>query len=526
MLEVIKATAVLAAAFAATLALRRASAALRHMVWTVAMVCLLALPILSRILPAWSPAVVQEAIPAFATPMATVVVGTVPAAGRSARQPLPWLFVVWAAGALTILARVTIGMARMRWLLRRSRAPQSPEWSALLQELSARLGVRRAVMLRQSHGAAMPMTWGFLRPVIVLPAASGNWTADRRRVVLLHELAHIRRLDHLTYLAAQLARAVYWFHPLIWPAAACFRKEQERACDDAVLRLGARGPDYAKHLVELARGLQARPAWPAALSMAHSSNLEPRIKAMLNPKLNRKSITKVGAALLLAAAACILLPLASIGAPQAAAGRLLGTVFDFSGAVIPDATVVATNLDTHTRDMTTADQAGDYAFRSLPAGRYVVEVNGRGFAPSRKEILLTAGGAQQVDMTLNLGSVSETVTIVATAPRRIPASQPAGAPRRIRVGGNVQATRLVYQAKPVYPEGAKEQGIQGTVVMRAVIGLDGALLSLEPISTQADAQLVQAAMDAAKQWRYQPTLLNGVPVEVATQITVNFRLSQ
>ncbi len=97
------------------------------------------------------------------------------------------------------------------------------------------------------------------------------------------------------------------------------------------------------------------------------------------------------------------------------------------------------------------------------------------------------------------------------------------APRRITVGGNVQQAMLVYQPKPVYPPLAKQARIQGTVKFTAIIGRDGTIQNLTLVS--GHPLLVQAATEAVKQWRYKPTLLNGEPVEVVTQIDVNFTLS-
>jgi protein TonB len=97
-------------------------------------------------------------------------------------------------------------------------------------------------------------------------------------------------------------------------------------------------------------------------------------------------------------------------------------------------------------------------------------------------------------------------------------------PQRIRVGGNVQQAKLVRQPKPVYPPLAKQARIQGVVKLNAIIGKDGTIQNLTQVS--GHPLLVPAAMEAVKQWVYQPTLLNGEAVEVVTQIDVNFTLSQ
>jgi len=108
-------------------------------------------------------------------------------------------------------------------------------------------------------------------------------------------------------------------------------------------------------------------------------------------------------------------------------------------------------------------------------------------------------------------------------PPKAEAPKPA-TPQRIRVGGNVQAAKIVRQPKPIYPPLAKQARISGVVRFNAVIGKDGTIQNLQLVS--GHPLLVQSAQDAVKQWVYQPTLLNGEPVEVVTQIDVNFTLSQ
>jgi protein TonB len=97
-------------------------------------------------------------------------------------------------------------------------------------------------------------------------------------------------------------------------------------------------------------------------------------------------------------------------------------------------------------------------------------------------------------------------------------------PQRIRVGGNVQQAMLVSQPHPIYPPLAKQARISGTVTLNAVIGKDGHIANLAV--AKGHPLLIQAALDAVKNWIYKPTLLNGEPVEVATTIDVNFTLSQ
>jgi periplasmic protein TonB len=95
---------------------------------------------------------------------------------------------------------------------------------------------------------------------------------------------------------------------------------------------------------------------------------------------------------------------------------------------------------------------------------------------------------------------------------------------RIRVGGSVQAGRLIHEVVPVYPLEARAKGVQGTVVLHAIIGKDGKIKDLQPVS--GDPLLTPAAIDAIAKWEYQPTLLSGMPVEVDTTITAYFQLGR
>jgi protein TonB len=143
------------------------------------------------------------------------------------------------------------------------------------------------------------------------------------------------------------------------------------------------------------------------------------------------------------------------------------------------------------------------------------------------EIPVSAAQPARLEIVLNVGRVQESVTV--SAPRLGLPPAPAATtvpPARIRIGGSVQATRLVSMTKPQYPPDCKAEGVEGVVLLRAVISRDGDLLNLDPINQLVDRRLVEAAMNAVRQWRYEPTRLNGDPVEVITEIQVNFTLTQ
>jgi beta-lactamase regulating signal transducer with metallopeptidase domain len=197
-----------------------------------------------------------------------------------------------------------------------------------------------------------------------------DWSADRRRTVLSHELSHIARHDWLVQICGEVTRSIYWFHPLVWFAAARLRSESERACDDSVLNSGVDPSHYASQLLELARTLKnAHRGWSTALAIARPTNLERRFIAMLNPNLNRGGVSRRTGLLLKGAALCLLLPLAALRLPgQNLSGKFTGTIFDPSDGAIPNATIIMTNHKADTVDMTTSDAAGNFVLKALPAG--------------------------------------------------------------------------------------------------------------------------------------------------------------
>ncbi|HTS64327.1 MAG TPA: M56 family metallopeptidase [Candidatus Acidoferrales bacterium] len=520
-----KGTFVMAGAFAAAYALRRGPAAVRHFVWTTALTVLLLLPVALSIGPRWSAAVpAPEPEPGIVQSAETAVV--VRATRTPAAPRIPYGF-LYAAGALLVVARFAVGVARTRKLVRV--AIPAVHAASLVDELRRLLKVGREVRAVQTAETEVPMAWGILHPVIVLPDSAHQWPASRLHAVLLHELVHVRRNDLLAQTLAQAACCLYWFHPLVWLAARQLRKEREAACDDAVLNRGLNPADYAGHLMEMARSMAARQASLVdAPAMAETSGLESRVRSLLDRGRNRAPLSRRAAFTVAALACALVLPVATVTThAQAGRGALAGVVSDPSGARVPGCTVTAKNLDGSNQETTRVNPAGEYVFTAIPPGRYAIEVRAPGFKISKAEGVVTAGAAARADVALQLGELSESVKVTGTGVPRPPAiSQSAGTPQRIPIGGNVKMSRLIQQTKPVYPADLKQQGVTGRVIIKAVLSKEGSLLNPQVVNTDVHPGLAQAALDAVSQWRYEPTLLNGQPVEVITTIEVAFELDQ
>ena len=350
----IKVTLVLGIAAMATLVLGRASAAVRHLVWTLALTSALVLPVLSIALPRWQLPIVtltSDAAPAAdevpPSPKATArqVAATAPTLARRAQAPdIPGhstpvvsaapaaphpdrtvtprvsltmaLVSIWMAGVFAVVGRLVVGLVAVHWMSRRTVRVVDAPWLPLAVELASELGITRRLSFLESTRASMPMASGIFTPSVLMPEDANRWPLERLRIVLLHELAHVKRRDCLTHVIAQLACALYWFNPLAWIAARHIRTERERACDDLVLACGTQGPDYAEELLEIARVMRGG-RYPAllagaTLAMAHHSELEGRLIAILDPKVPRAGVSRLRAALAAATVACALPPLAAM----------------------------------------------------------------------------------------------------------------------------------------------------------------------------------------------------------------------
>ena len=227
------------------------------------------------------------------------------------------LAAAWLIGAFLVLLRLAFGTWRVGQLARDGARVEDGVWLSLTQRLANSLGVTRPLILLRGERLAVPVTWGIVYPAVLLPQDADTWSEERRRFVLVHEMAHVKRFDALTQLLAQISLAVFWFDPLVWLAAHQMRVEREHACDDYVLRDGTAPSLYAGELLEMVRSIgtprhdRAAPAF-AALAMARRSEFEGRMLAILDPRLDRKTLTPRGTFMTAVIVAFLTLPLAAL----------------------------------------------------------------------------------------------------------------------------------------------------------------------------------------------------------------------
>ncbi len=298
--------------------LRKKSADLRRLVLSVAIIALfagaLAWPLLPRwnaVTPAWLRLGNQTA-PLLKSAKPAIVEGvnepTISVTGTTTQEPssrsAPWAWIshqtpdpvslIWVAGTLLLLARFGSSLCGLRRLRYASHAVSDAGLRVYLDNAIARLAGAdlRRVKLLQNDSIAAPVTWGILRPVILVPAGFELLPSECRDAVLCHELAHVHGYDFLLRSLSEIARALIWFQPLIWIVWRRLREEQELVCDNRVLAAGARPSAYARLLMDwdLRPGMNAL----SAVGMAHRSCLKRRLYALLDQDLRRNRIARSG----------------------------------------------------------------------------------------------------------------------------------------------------------------------------------------------------------------------------------------
>ena len=296
----------LAGLFAAVL--RKTTGSTRHAIWLTATVMLVTLPIAGVALPQLSLPLLPaepvaattevEAVPldiqlrqlsraspqaAPDAPIENALVAAAPAPGVA---PWSWstaAMVVWGAGGVLVIVRVGVGFVRLNHLRRSGEEVNDSAWRRNVEQVKRQTGVHRDVRLLKSPCADVPMTWGLWRIYVCLPSHADEWSATNCRMVLTHELTHVRRGDLLWQLLAIAMTAAHWFNPLAWWAAHRLRMEAETACDDAVIACGSKPSDYAACLCQMVRAARAAPLrLSPTLSMARPSELPRRLAMILN----------------------------------------------------------------------------------------------------------------------------------------------------------------------------------------------------------------------------------------------------
>ncbi len=444
---------------------------------TVVAICL-ALPWLPR--PALPAAPAGAMVTTSEVMAAVVAVDTAVADGVSASIALA-VAVVIALGVLLRGAWLALGFLRLHTLRRQGRrAAMSDDVDVLRQGLAPR------AELLWNDTLGQPATFGWRCPIILLPAAFAGLDPRAQRAVVCHELLHAARGDWAWRVVEEIVCCLFWFHPAMRWAVGQVQLSREEVVDEKVVAITSVRRPYMKALVEFASvSGQAVPAVP----FVARRHLASRIARLAEERtMTRRGLTFSG--LLLAA----MLVMSAWAAASALPLRDEGTGDELTtaSAVAPGSTV----------------QPAPPPPPPPPAPDSSVA------ATTDRVATLTLESAARRDRRAFAQSVAASSTRATAAQSDEP----------LKVGGNIRPPRKIYNVSPIYPADAQAAGIQGVVIMEIIIDKEGNVRDVEVV--RSIPELDQAAVDAVWQWMYEPTLLNGAPVEVAMTVTVNFTLTQ
>ena len=223
----------------------------------------------------------------------------------NARRMAPWLITVWAAGVIIMILRAIRGFAEVRhWLNVQDESYESQlsKLQGVLAELCPALGIRRPIRLVATPAVSTPAVIGNWWPVILLPATMLSGTAmsiEQWKVVLAHELVHVRRFDGLVNLAQLLIESFLFFNPAVWWISRRIRAEREACCDAVAARLTGKPTAVAATLLNVAESLTVPNTMPAMsfAEPAESGSLRDRVTRLAKPdSIPRTGLTWIGLA--------------------------------------------------------------------------------------------------------------------------------------------------------------------------------------------------------------------------------------
>ena len=541
---------IFAAAWLAARASRRAGPAFQHALWTTALFAEVLLPAISarpgqilQTLLDWFP---FRRTSAPQTEHITITMGTPHATTAGFHLP-PALLATAALLYLTALIffaiRLAIGLHQTSSLRRRAQPLELTGYARQSYHRYAHLFAVNQALVATSAEIASPITLGIRRPTLLLPAQMDTTLlSEDLDAVLAHEFAHMRRRDFAKNLLYQILSLPIAFHPVLWFTRSRMAETRELICDDLAAEAVAGRQRYARSLLRLATQFAAHPnAAPAPYAIgifdAHPfKNFERRVMNLTHqsPELRaaaRFTFGVLAVALIGGACTSALAFRQQVAAPQtqttaAPANVNIGPapsdvgpsnvkiVPDQMGAgpsnvrIVPDQIGPApANVDIATAPTGVGPSAivigVPHSATGQPKSSFKVDIPDAS-DPNTVVKLITPAVVQTTQTTTQTHTQTDAVTAIQVHARDI--------------AGN--RDKFV---EPIYPPDAKAAGIQGSVVLDAIIGKDGMISSLKLVS--GPPELTQAAWEAVKQWTYKPYLLNGDPIAVETTITVTFALA-
>lgn len=401
---------------------------------------------------------------------------------------LSWAVLLWFLGVLIMSVRIGYGWNYARYLRRTASFTSLPRWNNVVQDLCMQLGVRKLVRLAVSLSIQVPSVIGWLKPVILLPpSVLSGLTPLQIELILAHELAHVRRCDHLWNLVQITVETLLFYHPVVRWVSNQVRIEREQCCDDMVVTLHGNPIAYARALTEL-EGL--RNPQGALLLGANGGQVLNRIHRLLGSS--------------------------AVGIPAACGPLLLAACLTFTGALIASTSQMRTLWHTALAakySLPGRQVASSPARKNLPVSVRPTHITQTSVIQVTSKYIHLAGNLSALHITPPLAVVPVTLDMPMSAPINVTAAHHNSIPTR---SGGV----VISRHAPQYPIFVQERGIEGDAKIEFTLTPGAEITDVRVIKITGSELFGKAAMRAIQKWKFTPVTLSGKPV--AQQMTVDF----
>jgi TonB family protein len=446
---------------------------------------------------------------------------------------------IWGAG-------VCLGLARLlaaAWGLRQQRSQSAS--ATLGEEIEAlRTSLAPRAEFRWSRTLEQPATFGIRRPVILLPLRFGELSTEAQCVVAHHELLHVARGDWMWIVLEEHLRVLFWFHPAVWWLVEQVQLAREHVIDRLVVASAVSKRTYMNTLLAFADRGTSTSLSIAFLRRRHLKSRFQELSKETHMSFRRLAWTVSLLVVLMGGAAigaarALPLDLGSLALAAQSGARLEIKLAETAPAAgLKGAPVPGSDRQVYLHATTLATDADVTSARVIDmGGHFAIDVRFSTQAAARMRTATTAHLGKPVAIMLNgnvisaptlKGPISDSGVITgnftADTARELAASL---APVRSQQNGSTQLTMPVpvYEERPQYTPAAMQAGVQGSVLLEAVVLTDGSVGDVSVLqSLDATYGLDQQAIDAIKLWTFQPGTRNGQPVRVAVQIEMRFTL--
>jgi bla regulator protein blaR1 len=396
---------------------------------------------------------------------------------------VPWAVPLWILGVMVMSVRVWRGWQQTRFLRRTAIFSPLPAWKTSVDRLQAILGIHKAVRLAVSAGITVPSVIGWLKPIILIPpSVLTGLTPLQMELILAHELAHIRRQDYLWNLLQIFVDTLLFYHPVVRWISHHARMEREQCCDDIVVNLNGDAINYARALTELER---LRTPRSAMVLGADGGQVIHRIHRL-------------------------------IGMPAADMSPFSWALPLFALSLLITGSLARIPFQNPAFQEHAASNTGYVESDAASAHNSVVEkaVQATHVAISDPRM----ASLQPVQSSIRFNPV--TLTSLSLKPENEPLAEVTSSKPVMRHSGGA----ILERHNPQYPQYALERGTEGSATVSFILNASGTVTDVHVTHIQGSRLFGQAAVDAIKQWKFSPVMIDGQPVEQAMTQEFDFHL--